>query len=605
MAKESISLPSFTSPKDELKFLREQVTLKEQELEKSEKIVDTTRAVQESIKEHIEHPSYEAPASGYVLNEEKISEVVLQLSPEAHDEQMSELLGILEEKGIYNTLKIVEKMNNPHIEDDFHRFLVQYIKEGLPVTSLKEEGPLWESLHMTLYEIRLPEVNSDEVKQKSLKELLSPMEQLYAGMLSVSSASKTQKEYFTLEIAIAEGSNEVIFYASVPDFKKELFEKHIISLFPGVQIEEQKNDYNIFSDNGVSVGSYATLKSNSVLPIKTYEQFDYDPLNVIINVFSKTEHSGEGAAIQIMFNPAGDFYTRKYKYALGKLQKGISKKKALNIPYTFKDEVVKTIKDISKSSKKSSSNNPIDQNLIELVQNKISSPTLSASINIIASAQNRDRASTILTEIESSFNQFENTQGNSIIFKRLKKMKLKTLFKDFSFRIFSKSRSIPLNLKELTTLIHLPTQGVHSSPQFKQPRSAGAPAPIDIPQDGVLLGINKNRNIETEAHITEEDRLRHLYVIGQTGTGKTTLLKNMIAQDIKNGEGVCMIDPHGSDILDVLASVPEERYEDVIYFDPSYTKRVMSINLLEYDMNYPEQKTFVVNELFSIFKKLY
>jgi hypothetical protein len=117
--------------------------------------------------------------------------------------------------------------------------------------------------------------------------------------------------------------------------------------------------------------------------------------------------------------------------------------------------------------------------------------------------------------------------------------------------------------------------------------------------------MNDHRNTKTEVRFLDEDRLRHFYSIGQTGTGKSTLLKNMIVQDIQRGAGVCMIDPHGNDIADVLASVPEERYDDVIYFDPAYTARPMSLNMLEYDERFPEQKTFVVNELFNIFKKLY
>ena len=126
-----------------------------------------------------------------------------------------------------------------------------------------------------------------------------------------------------------------------------------------------------------------------------------------------------------------------------------------------------------------------------------------------------------------------------------------------------------------------------------------------MPNDGVLLGINKYRNSETEVHITREDRLRHFYTIGQTGTGKSVLLKNMAIQDIANGDGVCVIDPHGVDINDILGAVPEHRMKDVIYFDPGYTQRPMALNMLEYDERYPEQKTFVVNEMFSIFQKLY
>jgi hypothetical protein len=106
-------------------------------------------------------------------------------------------------------------------------------------------------------------------------------------------------------------------------------------------------------------------------------------------------------------------------------------------------------------------------------------------------------------------------------------------------------------------------------------------------------------------HMSREDRMRHLYVIGQTGTGKTSIMKNLIIQDIKNGDGCCFIDPHGSDIQDILASIPPERSQDVVYFDPSYVARPMGLNMLEYDKNFPEQKTFVVNELLGIFNKLF
>ena len=131
--------------------------------------------------------------------------------------------------------------------------------------------------------------------------------------------------------------------------------------------------------------------------------------------------------------------------------------------------------------------------------------------------------------------------------------------------------------------MHFPTSSVKSSPQLKQAKAGSAPAPVDIAKDGIVLGINKHRNMETKIYMTKEDRLRHFYTIGQTGTGKTTLLKNMITQDIMAGEGVCMIDPHGSDIQDILAIIPKERYEDVIYFDPSYTDRPMALNMLEYE----------------------
>ena len=99
--------------------------------------------------------------------------------------------------------------------------------------------------------------------------------------------------------------------------------------------------------------------------------------------------------------------------------------------------------------------------------------------------------------------------------------------------------------------------------------------------------------------------MRHFYIIGQTGTGKSKFLTNMISQDIRSGAGVCFIDPHGTDIEEVLGAIPPEREQDIIYFDPSRMDRAIGLNMMEYDYNRPEQKTFVVNELFSIFQKLY
>ncbi|MCX6753822.1 MAG: type IV secretion system DNA-binding domain-containing protein, partial [Candidatus Nomurabacteria bacterium] len=169
--------------------------------------------------------------------------------------------------------------------------------------------------------------------------------------------------------------------------------------------------------------------------------------------------------------------------------------------------------------------------------------------------------------------------------------------------MFSDEYEMPLNLKELATIFHFPNTIVSS--QLKLAKAGIAPAPMEMGGEGILLGINSYRGKDTEIRMSREDRLRHMYVIGQTGTGKTTILKNMIAQDIKNGDGCCFIDPHGSDIQDILSYVPKERIDDVIYFDPAYTARPMGLNMLEYDPKYPEQKTFVVNELMTIFNKLF
>ena len=161
-----------------------------------------------------------------------------------------------------------------------------------------------------------------------------------------------------------------------------------------------------------------------------------------------------------------------------------------------------------------------------------------------------------------------------------------------------------LQREELASFYHFPV-GVGDFAQLKQSQNTTAPAPIDLPQSGTLLGINKYRHLESPVYIGKEDRVRHFYAIGQTGTGKTGILKNMAIQDIKAGHGCCFIDPHGSDIQDILACIPPERMDDVIYFDPGDIDRPMGLNMLEYDARHPEQQSNVVYELLGIFNKLF
>ncbi len=596
---------TFSNPAEEIAFLRGEVMKKERELrERGENPLKET-IIQEKITQYANTPASEALNPSHGMSQQNIDAIVLDLSPEAHDATMSELLGLLQEKGIKNSLDIVAKMGNPHLEDDFHRFLVQYIKSGMPVDGLKEKTPIAKALKMSLFEVVLPEAEKEEQK-KPLKEIISSMEQFLAGMLSVSHADETSTDYCTVELAVSNHSSEFVFYVSVPDTKKSLFEKQILSIFHGARITEKKDDYNIFNEKGVSLGSIGEYEKSGAYSIKTYDQFDYDPLNILLNSFSKIKRDGEGAAIQLVFKPAGDRYFKKYSDAINQIKKGVKAKEATDIPESLGDHFMSIAKSLAKtSSKKDDGEKQVDTMAIEHIQKKISSPIVMTNIRLIASAEDEASASLILHDIESAFNQFEDTQGNKITFKRQKKSGQIDLFKNFSFRLFDDASILPMNLKEVSSVLHFPATISHTAPQLKTARAVTAPAPLDLPTAGILLGVNNHRNIKTDIHMSPEDRLRHFYVIGQTGTGKTSFLKNMIVQDIKNGDGVCFIDPHGSDVQDILAQIPKNRYEDVIYFDPAYTDRPMALNMLEFDARYPEQKTFVVNEMLSIFNKLF
>src|SRR3989344_6330176 len=214
----------FSSPEEELKYLRREVAKREEEMEKKGELADTSRIVSEKISEYKKEAPDKVLAEEYRLKQSEAEAIVLDLSPEEHDKKIEELIGVLQEKGVLNVISVIEKLGDAHLNDDFHRFLVQYIKAGLPVHGLKEKSPLFKTLKMTLFEISLPEVSGEEEKQKNLKEIVSSMEQFYAGMLSVYDVKNETAGCFAIELANANHSDEFIFYASVPDFKKELFE---------------------------------------------------------------------------------------------------------------------------------------------------------------------------------------------------------------------------------------------------------------------------------------------------------------------------------------------------------------------------------------------
>ena len=613
---------NFSSIEEELEYLRGEV---QKNKEKNENQFEDDQIIKQEIKTYHEETGRDLLHESYIQSESQVSsenqEIVLKLAPETHDKNMEEYWTLMNKNGIYNTLNILKNNGNPHIEDDFHRFLVEYIKAGLQIKNIKENDPVDKSLKQTLYQVSLPDFKQKDGSQKPLKELLSVMEQFYLGMTSIAEAGKKfgdSKNNMTIELSIAEGSEEFIFYVSVPDQKADLFEKHILSIFPEAKIEVEHNDYNIFNNDGVSLGSTASYVKQDIYPIKTYEAFDSDPINVILNSLSKIQRDGEGASIQIVFNNVGEYYHKLYKEALDNILKGENLKKTVNIQHTIWGQFKKVAGEIGKEVVESalSSDNKkdeikdkyIDQIAVDQIKNKISTPIIETNIRLLVSAKERIRAENILSDLESSFNQFTNSLGNSFKWNRVKDNKLKDLFYQFTFRLFEKDQVLPISVKEIATVMHFPANiQSNFSPQLKQSTAATAPAPLDIPHigEGVFLGKNVHRNVEQDIYMTPEDRLRHMYVIGQTGTGKSTILRNLIVQDIKNGDGVCFIDPHGSDVQDILSKIPKERYDDVIYFDPGYTDRPMALNMLEYDHNNSEQKTFVVNELFSIFQKLY
>ncbi len=597
------NVPKFKTPEEEVTFLREHIAERERALQGQGQNVNKEVLTHDVVREYKRYEPEQVMHKSALMKEIEVDRIVLRLKPEAHDHKMEELLGILMDKGISTALSVVGKLDNPHLDDDFHRFLVQYLHSTHKIPGLKEKSPLFKSIDMKLFEITLPEP-SDENK-KGLKELLSSMEQFYAGMHSVGEGRQNyNRNHFTLEIALSEGSDQFVFYTAVPTDKADLFEKQLLGVHPQAKIVEAIDDYNIFFDGGKYSASYATLNHHEVYPIKLYDNIEHDPLNIILNVFSKLQKDGEGAAIQFSICPEDDDIVKEFRVILEDVKSGMSVRTAKSMTRQVAKEAKSFMKELVWGASKQKEEKKVNDKAVENIKEKLKSTIMACGIRIVASANSQERAHQICHDLESSFNQFTEADRNGFDFHHPDGPDLRELVHDFSYRTFEDKHSMPLNLKELATVFHFP-YSIKDSPQLKQAKAGIAPAPVEMAPEGILLGINSYRGRDTEIRMTPEDRMRHFYVLGQTGTGKTSILKNMIAQDIKNGEGCCFIDPHGSDIQDILSYVPKERIDDVIYFDPAYTARPMGLNMLEYDPKYPEQKTFVVNELMGIFNKLF
>lgn len=595
----------FTSPEDEISYLREQIAARERELLARTPQVDHIDVETVGRAELQEYAQFTPQM--ILSGEHRFTELELAASVEqakVATDPIEEILDIAKERGIRNVLSILEKIDNAYVVDEVHRQLVNQIRAAVQIKDLKEGVPPWQVLHMTLYEVILPEIKGEGSKDYQLAELVGMMEQLFAGLRTI--GSQVSHNHFVLEIAVADFSDEIVFYVAVPNQFATLFEKQTLSLYPHAQLIIQANDYNIFVDGGTNLLTQVGLKKSPIYPLKTHDKLTMDPLLVILNSFSKIEREGGGAAIQFVLRHPQKKYRKSYEDIIKDVQKGMKSSEAI-ARSSITGAIVGEVKDFFFSGNKNESEKPkeVDSTAVEIFNRKIQSDIIEANIRFAVSAKDPHRAEQIMTEIESTFNQFEAVEGNQFTFARVKGSALRRLEKAFSFREFIADDAIPLNLTELSTVIHFPGNGVLSSPQFKQSQSATAPAPLNMPTEGTLLGINRHRNSETPIYMTELDRMRHLYIIGQTGTGKSNYMKNLVIQDIRAGAGVCMIDPHGNDIRDIIAAIPPERADDFIYFDPSNLERVIGLNMLEFDPAKPEQKTFVVNELFSIFKKLY
>lgn len=465
--------------------------------------------------------------------------------------------------------------------------------------AMRTRGSLARSINMSLFLITLPrDPSNNSAQPKSEKEMISVMEQLYSSFVNLHAKGWNKfiygEPYIVTEMAVHHVGEEIHFYMAVPRSYEQIFEKQVHGFFPNAQVDRIK-DYNIFNPQGFSAGAYFKLKHSPILPFKTYNYLESDPLSELATALSKLEKQGEGAAIQILMRPS-------HQDSLRGLAQKVVKQMHLGLPFSKALSVARSKKNPKPSDQPSTP--PFEEDIIKSIQIKASKPLFDTNIRIVVSADDQARADQLLNDLAGAFVQFTSPDMNSFNMTKVQSRALNKLLFNFSFRMFDEFQTNVLSTDELTSLYHFPLS-MTVAPRIKFLKSKLAEPPANLPQEGIVIGRNLFRGVESLIRMTKTDRRRHFYLLGQTGTGKSTLMENMIYQDILNGDGAAFIDPHGSAIERILGFIPPERMNDVIVFDPADITKPMGLNMLEFDPRFPEQKTFIVNEILSIFQKLF
>ncbi|MEI6296873.1 MAG: DUF87 domain-containing protein [bacterium] len=453
-------------------------------------------------------------------------------------------------------------------------------------------------LNTVLLSIRVPRVVNEDGKKDLFISEINLTEQLLASLSSIG-------EPFSFEVSVHHTGEQINFYLAVPRRFVDFTMRQVQGLFPDAKVDVVP-DYTIFGPNSANVATEMKLRDSYILPIRTYKEAEVDTFSPIISTLSKLQDSDEGVSIQVILKPAKSEMKKNVIHAIEQLKKGKKVKDVIKSESIIK-EFSSALWKLLFFSKKPEEGDPkmvVDDDAVKYLQTKINKQLFEVNVRLLTSATTKDRADDILLAVAGAFSQFESPTRNKIEIVKPSLKRLRDLIFKYSFREFDSKSSMVLNTEEIASLCHLPTSST-DVPRIRWLSTKEAPPPSDLPREGIVICDSVYRGDTRPVRMTEEDRTRHLYVLGQTGAGKTSLLKAMIKQDLANGKGICVMDPHGELVNEIMAYIPKERINDVIYFNPGDMSRPMGLNMLEYDFNRPEEKTFIVNEIQSIFSKLF
>ena len=499
--------------------------------------------------------------------------------------------------------------------------VIVIIAAGITVAFLQYRNMLREAknyergLKMVPLLIHLPptseDVNGSNRDERDLtEEVLSQAQVMYNIISSTATKGFKSKVYgqrhMSFEIVARGGL--VHYYAVVPLVLVDVIRQAVAAAYPSARLEEV-TDANIFSKVGKmsgTIGGEFTLKKSFVYPISTYQESKRDASRALLNALSSASRE-DGIGVQFLLRPAYDGWSKASESHIDGMKKNKGKKKGLAgvAPLDIMEALWKPPEGGDKDEAKSPEDKQLtslEQAEVDAISEKTRYPAYEVLIRVVISSNTAARSQVLLKNIIAAFSLFDSPRNNGFKFSLTRNVEEMTTA--YIMRFFpQEARSNILNSVEMATLFHLPGSSAIPTSQVKRQMSKQVDGPTDILDEGLLIGYNEFRGVKKPIRIGTKDRRRHVYIIGQTGVGKSVLQENMAYQDMMDGRGFAFIDPHGDLVESLLGKVPKERVEDIIYFNPSDMANPIGLNMFEFDT--PDQKDFLVQEAINMLYGLY
>lgn len=479
---------------------------------------------------------------------------------------------------------------------------------------LREAKNYERGLKMVPMLIHLPPA-SDDIENSSgrderdlTEEVLSQAQVMYNIIASTATKGFKSKVYGQRHLSFEIVANEglVHYYTVVPMVLVDVVRQAVAAAYPSARLEEV-TEHNIFSQVGKmsgTIGGEFTLKKNFVYPIATYKESKRDASRALLNALSAAGRE-DGVAVQLMLRPARDGWTKNSVGAAEKITKDKGKKKPGFGGFIAPKELMEAlwqppeVKELKPEEKQLTS---LEQSTVEAIEEKTRYPGYEVLIRVVVSSNTAAHSQALLKNVVAAFALFDSPSFNGFKFAVTKN--IEELVTAYIFRFFPQTiTQNVLNSVELASIFHLPSQSNIPTSQVQRQMSKQVDGPTQVMDEGFLLGYNEFRGVKKPIRLSTNDRRRHTYIIGQTGTGKSVLLENLAFQDMLDGRGFAFVDPHGDSVEALLGKIPKERVEDVIYFNPGDMTNPIGLNMFEFD--HPDQKDFLVQESINMLYGLY